>query len=107
SRRKITAPEAVASIVHSARALRHLESAFEKYAQTDPAGALAAATAIRSGVELLGDHPLIGRRFRGNLRELVISYGKSGYVALYRPRPQRQRVEVLAIKHQRELGYPW
>jgi plasmid stabilization system protein ParE len=36
----------------------------------------------------------------------VISYGKSGYVALYRYRPQRQRVEVLAIKHQRELDYP-
>lgn len=96
----------MASIVYSARALRHLERVFERYAQTDPAGALAAAMAIRSGVELLGAHPLVGRRFRGNLRELVISYGKSGYVALYRHRPQRQRVEILAIKHQRELGYP-
>ncbi len=96
----------MASIVYSARALRHLERVFESYAQTDPAGALAAATAIRSGVELLNAHPLVGRRFRGNLRELVISYGKSGYVALYRYRPQRQRVEILAIKHQRELDYP-
>ena len=96
----------MASIVYSARALRHLERAFEKYAETDPAGALAAAMAIRSGVDLLGEHPLVGRRFRGNLRELVISYGKTGYIALYRYRPQRQRVEILAIKHQRELDYP-
>ncbi|MDZ7841325.1 MAG: hypothetical protein U5R46_10985 [Gammaproteobacteria bacterium] len=31
-----------------------------------------------------GVHPLIGRRVQGEIRELVISYGKTGYVVLYR-----------------------
>jgi hypothetical protein len=42
----------------------------------------------------------------GELRELVISYGKTGYVALYRFLPDRNLVRVLAIKRQRELDFP-
>ncbi len=38
-------------------------------------------------------------------RELVISRGKSGYLALYRYDGERDRVLVLAIRHQREAGY--
>jgi hypothetical protein len=41
-----------------------------------------------------------------DLRELVISYGRTGYVALYDYSPARDRVRVLAIRHQRELDYP-
>lgn len=41
----------------------------------------------------------------GDLRELVISYGRTGYVALYRFLPLRDEVRVLAIRHQREIGY--
>jgi plasmid stabilization system protein ParE len=40
----------------------------------------------------------------GNLRELVISKGRTGYVALYRYLPEQDRVDVLAIRHQRESG---
>jgi plasmid stabilization system protein ParE len=39
------------------------------------------------------------------VRELVSSYGRTGYVALYRVTLRRRRVEVLAIRHQREAGY--
>jgi plasmid stabilization system protein ParE len=39
------------------------------------------------------------------LRELVISYGRTGYVALYRVAARGDRVEILAIRHQREAGY--
>ena len=42
----------------------------------------------------------------GELRELVISYGKTGYVALYRFLPAQDLIRILAIRHQRELDYP-
>jgi hypothetical protein len=39
------------------------------------------------------------------LRELVISYGKSGYVALYEYSAGEGLLRVAAIRHQREAGY--
>jgi plasmid stabilization system protein ParE len=50
--------------------------------------------------------PLIGRIVERGLRELVISFGRSGYLALYRFVPARREVRILAIRHQRELDYP-
>ena len=100
------ATEAVAQVVYSARALRHLERALTTLAQRDLDAAVAAVSAIRGAVELLTDHPLVGRRIQGDLRELVISYGRTGYVALYRFLPASGEVRVLAIKHQREFRYP-
>jgi plasmid stabilization system protein ParE len=41
----------------------------------------------------------------GELRELVISYGRTGYVALYRFVIGRDEVRILALRHQRELGF--
>ncbi len=96
----------MATVVYSARALDDLERAFEFIAQTDPSAALDTATAIQSAVSALAAHPLIGRRVERELRELVISLGKSGYVALYRFVPHLEVVRVLAIRHQRELDYP-
>jgi hypothetical protein len=40
------------------------------------------------------------------LRELVISYGASGYVALYQHSPLEGIVRIAAVRHQREAGYP-
>ena len=40
------------------------------------------------------------------MRELVISRGKTGYVALYRYLSGQDVILVLAVRHQRELGYP-
>jgi plasmid stabilization system protein ParE len=48
----------------------------------------------------------LGRRVEREIRELVISFGKSGYVALYKFIPHLELVRVLAIRHQRELDYP-
>ena len=52
--------------------------------------------------------PDMGRPFDGEeaLRELVIGFGSSGYVALYRHDPADDAVYVLALRHQREAGYP-
>lgn len=95
----------MATVVHSARALPHLERTFEILIRDNPEAAIAAAEAIRSAVEHLAAHPLVGRRVHGDIRELVISYGRTGYVALYRFVVHRDEVRVLALRHQRELGF--
>lgn len=42
---------------------------------------------------------------RGNRRELLIPFGNSGYIALYRHDPSADAVYILAFRHQKELGY--
>ena len=86
----------MAEVIYSAHALEDAES---------PAATLAAVDAIQSAVENLGAHPLVGRRIEGDLRELVISFGATGYIALYRFIVQQDEVRVLALRHQREIGY--
>jgi len=98
--------QAVARVVYSRNALANLERAFKSLDALSPDAAIAAVDAIRSAVEMLEHHPLIGRIVEGGLRELVISFGRSGYLALYRFVPARREVRILAIRHQRELDYP-
>ena len=95
----------MAKVVYSARALDHIERAFKFLRDRNPNAALTAVTAIQSAVDNLAAHPLVGRRVKGELRELIISYGQSGYVALYRFLVPRDEVRILAIRHQRELGF--
>jgi plasmid stabilization system protein ParE len=95
----------VAKVVYSARSLHDLERAFQFVRANNPDIALAAVRAIQSAVDNLAAHPLVGRRLEGELRELVISYGQTGYVALYRFVVPRKQVRILAIRHQRELGF--
>jgi len=92
------APETVAEIVYPARALANLE-------HENPPATLAAVAAIQSAVENLAAHPFVGRRIEGDLRELVISFGATGYIALYRFVVQQDQVRVLALRQQREIGY--
>jgi plasmid stabilization system protein ParE len=95
----------VATVVYSARSLDHIERAFQFLRLENPSAALTAVAAIRSAVNNLAAHPLVGRRLEGELRELIISYGQTGYVALYRFVISRDEVRVLAMRHQRELGF--
>jgi plasmid stabilization system protein ParE len=60
---------------------------------------------ILEGLEALKRHPLVGRPAEHGLRELLISRGRSGYVALYRYDPGTDTVLVLALRHQREGGF--
>lgn len=96
----------MARVVYSRNALANLERSFRFLAGEAPEAAKGAVRAIQSAVDMLADHPLIGRIVTGELRELVISYGRTGYVALYRFLPARGEVRILAIQHQRELDYP-
>jgi plasmid stabilization system protein ParE len=95
----------VATIVYSGRSLTHLGRAFELLHKETPEAAVAAADAVCSAVENLKAHPLLGRRVLGDIRELVISYGTTGYIALYRFLVPKDEVRVLAIRHQREIGF--
>lgn len=73
--------------------------------QAGQAVAARSVRAIMEAVDLLARHPRIGRPAEEGLRELVISYGKTGYLALYRFDPIADHVRVLAIRHQREMDY--
>jgi plasmid stabilization system protein ParE len=95
----------VATVVYSARSLAHLQRAFEFLRLENSQAAVEAVAAIRSAVDHLGCHPILGRRVDGDIRELVISYGKTGYIALYRFVVARDEVRVLALRHQREIGF--
>lgn len=95
----------MAKVVYSRRALDHIERTFEFLRDKDSNAAQNAVQAITSGVKNLAAHPLVGRRLEGELRELIISYGHSGYVALYRFVLPTDEVRILAIRHQREIGF--
>ena len=95
----------MATVVYSAGALDHIERAFAYLSDKNPDAAQSAVTAIQSAVDNLAAHPLVGRRIEGELRELIISYGHSGYVALYRFIVSTDEVRILAIRHQREVGF--
>lgn len=62
---------------------------------------------IREAFIPLQHTPMIGRPVEDHdgLRELVIDFGASGYLALYRYEPTLEAVTILAIKHQREDDY--
>jgi len=96
----------LAQVIYSGRALDDLERLFQFLADHDPQIATDAAAAILSAVEMLAQHPLAGRRVESEVRELVISYGKTGYVALYRFLPVADQVRMLSFRHQRELDFP-
>jgi addiction module RelE/StbE family toxin len=96
----------VAQVIYVDEALLDLERLFNFVAEQDLEAATTAVQHIREAVELLERHPLIGRLAEHGLRELVISYGKSGYVVLYEFLEAEDVVLVLALRHQREAGYP-
>ncbi len=56
-------------------------------------------------LQLLVQHPLIGRPVADGLRELVIGKGSHGYVARYRYDAVKDEVRVAALRSQREGGF--
>ena len=92
-------------IVYTAQALLDLERLVEFLLHTDAGAASSTAGVIFNALEILAHSPEIGRKVHLGQRELVISRGHTGYLALYRFLPAQQRVLVLALRHQREAGY--
>lgn len=72
-----------------------------------PHVATRAAAAIGAKLRMLETRPHMGRPFDAapDLREVRISFGKDGYLALYRHDPEADVVLVLAVRHGREAGY--
>ena len=95
----------MARLSYSAQALADLLRLTEFLLESDPAVAAATADLIEEAIMLLRRHPLIGRPAEHGLRELVISRGRTGYVALYDYEDADDAVPILAIRHQREAGY--
>ncbi len=92
------------AVVYTRQALDDLDRLEDFLLEVDAPAASQTIPLIISAVETLRQHPNIGRRSGSQLRELVISRGKTGYIALYRYNEIRDVVIVLAIRHQREVG---
>ena len=95
----------MARVIYAPRAIRDLDRIQEFLAEHDPKAALVAATAIADAVSVLERHPLIGRPVEAGMRELVISQGRTGYVALNDWLEAIDTVVILALRHQHEAGY--
>ncbi|MGD1878414.1 MAG: type II toxin-antitoxin system RelE/ParE family toxin [Kiloniellaceae bacterium] len=94
-------------VVVTEGAARGLEICRGFLAQKNPEAARRAAQAILSQFELLERYPAMGRPLDDvpELRELLIPFGDTGYVALYRYEASDDTVYVLAFRHQKEAGY--
>ncbi|OZA24386.1 MAG: addiction module toxin RelE [Hydrogenophilales bacterium 17-61-9] len=92
------------AVVYTLQALDDLDRLEDFLLEADVPAARKTMPLIISAVETLRLHPDIGRRRGSLMRELVISRGNTGYIALYRYREIRDVVTVLAIRHQREVG---
>ena len=95
----------MALVRFSERALADLDRLFDFLAGYDRGAAAVAGSHIIEATAVLARHPFIGRPVERGLRELVIARGRGGYVALYRYVPAEDRIDVLAIRHQREARF--
>lgn len=75
--------------------------------EKNPQAARRAGQAIERQFTLLETNPDIGRPLDDlpELRELIVAFGESGYVALYRHELESDTAYALAFRHQKEAGY--
>ena len=92
------------TVYYSSRAVTDIERLAEFLLATEPHAAADTGTILMEAIAMLPRHPLVGRIVEQGLRELVISRGRSGYVALYRFDAATNQVYILAVCHQRKLG---
>ena len=94
-------------VIVTETALEGLERCRQFLQAKAPEAARRAGQAIEQQFLLLETAPNLGRPYPelSELRELVITFGDSGYVALYRYEPADDAVYILAFRHQREAGY--
>lgn len=95
----------MARLIYTANALADLERLTDFLLETDSTAALHTVELIEEAVSILEHHPYVGRLVDQTLRELVISRGRSGYVALYCHEEIDDCILILVVRHQREAGY--
>ena len=93
------------TVIYSEAAMGDIRRLAQFLRETHPEAAEATAGLIIEAIAVLRDHPLIGRPTDSGQQELLISRGRSGYVALYDYVPATDEVTVHRIRHQREAGY--
>lgn len=94
----------MAKINYARRAIHDLKRLSEFLFQSDPKASYETTDLILEAICILQRHPQVGRPKGIGLRELVISRGNTGYVALYDYYPDRDEVLILTIRHQREIS---
>lgn len=95
----------MATVSYSSAAVADLERLARFLREEHPEHAEVTAGLIAEALAILRHHPLIGRPAEAGLHELLISRGRSGYVALYEYRASTDEVVVHRIRHQREAGF--
>ena len=95
----------MARLIYSEQALHDLERLTDYLIDADVVAAAETAMLVEEAVGVLERHPLIGRHVESGLRELVISRGRTGYVALYSFEATQDAILILALRHQRAAGY--
>ncbi|WP_455924705.1 type II toxin-antitoxin system RelE/ParE family toxin [Pseudomonas putida] len=94
-------------LIVTQRAVQGLERCRQFLLEKGHQAAARAALAIDRQFYLVQLTPNMGRPFSlsPDMCELLIEFGDSGYVALYRFEPKDDAVFVLAFRHQKEAGY--
>lgn len=92
----------------SPRAVSGVQKAYRFLAEKDADAAKAAAQIILQQANILEAFPNAGRPaddLEPEHRELLVPFGATGYVLLYRVNPGNASVTVLSVRHQKEVGY--
>lgn len=93
-------------LIWSPAALADVQRVYRFLANKNLLAATEAVKAIRTSINILAQHPEIGRpteEMQPEYREWPISFGSTGYIALYRY--DGQSAIILAVRHQREAGF--
>jgi len=93
-------------LIWSPAALRDIDRLYRFLVDKNPVAARRAVKSIREGMNILETQPAAGRPVQDMdpaFREWFITFGGSGYVALYRL--DGEQAVVLAVRHQREAGF--
>ena len=95
------------SIRFTKAAREDLKRLYEFMLKQDIHAARHALEAITKAIDLLKNFPFTCRKVQTDnpfLREMVISFGKYGYVALFEIE-EKETVTILTVRHQREDDY--
>ena len=98
----------MAKLEYAQNALSNIKRLVDFLIDSDIVAALETFDIINEAIQILRRHPDIGRlTSMTNKRELVISRGRTGYIAIYEFNKLIDVVAILAIKHQREESFDY
>ena len=96
----------MSQLIWSPSALQDLQRLYRFLATKNLDAAKRAVSAIRQSVKVLKQQPGMGRPVQDmdpEFRDWIIDFGDSGYLARYRV--DRKSVTILALRHQRVVGF--